>query len=342
MQGLIKSGMQVRKFVPHSPVPVAVVAGAEAVSATRVPEKGRRFAPTLKPEGFDQLAHDARNVLAALKLYCELLAEPGVLTAANAHYAQELEAISDTASKLVESLSAPRRSRLWQDGMPVSRGASFQEAELPDGEAALIRATDLSDPWPSDCVDDLGHELFEMRPLLAAIAGPRIQLEIEAMPCGGRCLLSTEDLTRVMLNLVHNASEAMPDGGRLRITSQHGEGLSFLDPDLIPEGRPQTVVIAVEDSGPGIPKEILDQILSPGFTTRQAASSWRGHAHRGLGLSIVRGLIEAAGGTVRIGSAALGGARFELELPITSGMYEMANGARLMADSAGEACIECR
>ena len=156
------------------------------------------------------------------------------------------------------------------------------------------------------------------------------------MPCGGRSRISREDLTRVMLNLVRNASEAMPDGGRVRITAQYGEGLSFLKPELAPNGCSRTVMIAVEDSGSGIPEELRDEIFVPGFTTRQTAASWPEQPHRGLGLSIVRGLVEGAGGTARARSAAGGGARFELELPVTSGMYEMANTGRLVADSAGK------
>ena len=184
-------------------------------------------------------------------------------------------------------------------------------------------------------VDDLGLELFKMRPLLAGIAGPRVELEIAAMPCGGRCRVSGEDLTRVMLNLVRNASEAMPEGGRLRVTAQYGDGLSFLEPGLVPDGYPRTVTITVEDSGPGIPKEMLEEIFLPGFSTRRISAGWPDPPHRGMGLSIVRELVEAAGGTARACSTLGRGARFELELPITSGMYEIANTARLVADEAG-------
>jgi len=333
MQGLAKAQARVSKFVPHTPVPgPAVVDAKEGSAAPR--NAGRRLAPTLKPEGFDQLAHDARNVLSALKLYCELLAEPGVLTAGNGHYAQELEAISETAAKLVERLAAPRRSVLHESGPGSAlRGIAGRESEAVTGDGFV--AADLSGAWPADAVEDLGQALFEMRPLLAGIAGPRVELEIAAMPCSGRSRLSKEDLTRVMLNLVRNASEAMSQGGRLRITAQYGRGLSFLDPGLIPDGCPRTVVIAVEDTGPGVPKEIEQEIFSPGFTTREDAAIWPQQPHRGLGLSIVRSLLEAAGGTAGVCPGTGNGARFELELPVTSGMYEITNTVRLVADAAG-------
>lgn len=157
-------------------------------------------------------------------------------------------------------------------------------------------AADLSGTWATDGVDDVGRELLEMRPLLAGIAGPRVELEIAAMPCGCPIHLSKEDLTRVMLNLVRNARDAMPEGGRLRITAQYGEGPSFLEPGLIPDGRPRTVTIAVEDSGPGIPQDILEETFLPGFTTRPATAGWPQESHRGLGLSIVRSLVGRRAG----------------------------------------------
>lgn len=88
MQGLVKATARVKKFVPHSPDPSHVVTDAKEVSPITPTPRYGRLAPRLRPEGFDQLAHDARNVLSALRLYCELLAEPGVLTPVNCHYAR--------------------------------------------------------------------------------------------------------------------------------------------------------------------------------------------------------------------------------------------------------------
>ncbi|MBV8436138.1 MAG: hypothetical protein JOY95_01335, partial [Silvibacterium sp.] len=186
MQGLIKSPARMKRFVSHPPVPGPVVIDSKDGSADRLARKGRRSTPMLQPEGFDQLAHDARNVLSTLRLYCELLAEPGVLTAGNGHYAQELGAISDTASKLVERLSASRRAGLERGDKTAARRSSGWRPEVNSGETGATSAADLSGPWPMECVDDLGRELLEMRHLLAGIAGPRVQFEIAAMPCGGR------------------------------------------------------------------------------------------------------------------------------------------------------------
>ena len=329
MQGLMKTPTRVGKFVPHP---------AEEITDQKLPKLAGTL-PRLKPERFDQLAHDARNVLSALKLYCGLLAEPGVLTCGHDHYAQELQAITETASRLVERLAAPRRARSGRRG-PKEPNA-LQEVRVSASKTNFDKAFSWGGPWHEETADDLASELCGMRPLLAAIAGPGIELEVETLPCRGRTWLSKEDLTRVMLNLVRNASEALPPGGKVRITAQYGDGLSFLADGELPGASPRSIVIAVEDSGPGIPEGLREEIFTAGFTTRDTASSWPEVPHRGLGLAIVRSLIEAAGGTARACSSPGGGARFELDLPITSGMYEILDNSGLVADSTMKGCIEC-
>jgi signal transduction histidine kinase len=331
MQSLAKVPTRISKFVPHTQV------------SQRTQPRSRL--PVLKEEHFDQLAHDARNVLSAMRLYCELLAEPGVLTEANSHYAQELQAVSNTASQLMERLAAPRRTGLRRNA--VSRMAQGL-AEKRKAGLRVHMANDTFRPvapaelaGPQNVVTDLGAELRNMQPLLTAIAGPRIRLEIDTLPCEGRTRLSSEDLSRVMLNLVRNASEAMPGGGKVRISSQYGDGLSFLDIRLVPDTLPRSVAITVEDSGPGIPEDLREEIFRAGFTTHTAIPEWPATRHLGLGLSIVRDLIEAAGGTARVGSSPAGRTRFELELPVTSGMYEMTGQSGLVADSVAKGCIEC-
>ena len=329
MQGLVKAPSRIRKFVPHS---------AEAPADQRN-QRSASPVPVLKPERFDQLAHDARNVLSAMKLYCELLGEPGVLSEGHHHYAEELQAVSDTASRLLERIAAPRRAEARRAQPAGSRRHTPNGAEVK--LAQQRPGTYPADPWPGTPADDLGADLLAMRPLLAAIAGPRIELEMETLPCAGRTRISKEDVTRIMLNLVRNASEAMPGGGRVRITAQYGGGLSFLEAVQIPADYPHIVAITLEDTGQGIPEDLREMIFHPGFSTRVEGPGWPGAQHRGLGLSIVRGLIEAAGGSVRASAAPGGGARFELQLPVTSGMYELTGARRLVADSAGKGCIEC-
>ncbi len=251
--------------------------------------------------GLDDLAHDARNLLSTLQVCSELLAAPGVLSAEYSHYAQELQGVAATGTQLIEKL-------VWasQAKPAVSEARSVLEPEKPD---------------------DLGLELRGLTPLLTAIAGSRVSLTIECMPCAGSTHLSRENLTRILINLVRNAAEAMGGVGKIRVTAQYGDGLSFLESKSGGERAMQrcqpTVVIAVQDNGPGIPESIRGQIYTRGFTTRKRPDvRGKGRDIRGQGLSIVRSLVEAAGGAVRVVSRKGRGARLELEVPVTYGMCE--------------------
>ncbi len=86
----------------------------------------------------------------------------------------------------------------------------------------------------------------------------------------------------------------------------------------------QTVQLAVEDSGPGIPAEILETVFEP-FVTHGHEARRQG---TGLGLAIGRGIVQRHGGTIRAGASAdLGGARFDIELPRTQRVMAAATGA---------------
>lgn len=238
---------------------------------------GSLIASRQEKEPLAAIAHDARNVLTALDLCCDLLAEPGVLAQEYRHFADELRSVASAGSGLLEQLTALR----------IGGRASRTMRSLP--------------------IDDLAAEVRRLKRPLAALAGPKIALEMECLSCFGRVHLSPEALARILINLTRNAAEAIPQGGRIRITVQQGGGGSFLDGEHWPA---RTVLLCVQDSGPGIPAEQLEHIFEAGVTTKEASA-----VNRGLGLSIVRRLAQTAGGAVRA-IPALGGARFEVELPL--------------------------
>lgn len=249
---------------------------------------------TLRQEGGDALAlsaiaHDARNVVTALSLCSELIAEPGVLGAGHGHYAQEIRSIAEVAGQLVRRLSA------------YTRTTSYAQE---DSAAAVA---------------DLPSAVQQLRGLLNAVAGPAISVAIECLPCAGGLRLSVESLTRILMNLVRNAADAMPGGGHIRITAQMSGGGSFLWtlPETMIPADSGKVVLAVEDDGPGIPPDRLNVIFNPGYSTRQTGRPWPEAPRRGLGLSIVRRLVKEAGGAVRAVVLPGRGARFEIELPLT-------------------------
>jgi signal transduction histidine kinase len=99
-------------------------------------------------------------------------------------------------------------------------------------------------------------------------------------------------LRQVLMNLTLNALDATPGGGWVRVSAS---------------ATPESVVMAVEDSGAGVPPELRERIFEPFFTTKPAGS--------GLGLPMVHAIVTQHGGTVTVESAQGGGARFVLRLP---------------------------
>ena len=272
-------------------------AGAFLETASTLPPS-----PKTSPDRRDtlaRLAHDVRNVFSSLLLYGNLLSAPGVLGPEHSHFAPELESMAQSAVGLMEKILA----------LAASDPAPSAVAPPPATMNAL----------PTLPVTDLAAELRQMQPLLAAIAGPAVRVSLAAMPCAGLTRLAVEDLTRIMVNLIRNAADAMPYGGEVRITAQYGEGHSFLDGGSRAAFRPPSgLLLTVSDNGPGIPAHLRTRIFKTGFTTRNQRHSPGAPVpcRRGLGLNTVRQLIESAGGTISVASPSVPGARFEISLPL--------------------------
>jgi signal transduction histidine kinase len=103
-------------------------------------------------------------------------------------------------------------------------------------------------------------------------------------------------LEQVLINLITNATHAVENGGRIVVRAQ--------------VESPSAALLEVADSGPGIPDEDRDKIFEPFFTTK---SDGKG---TGLGLPIVRNIVEQHRGEIRVERSDLGGAAFRVILPI--------------------------
>jgi signal transduction histidine kinase len=260
-------------------------------------------------ESLAEVAHDARNMVTALGLYCDLLEEPGVLAAPFLHYGNELRLLASASRRLVEKLVALEGRNAAADAPAES---SQPDLTILPAESAVgdpIQRARRWDLMPAEAVECLAEDLMANRNLLSALAGPAVVLSMSAEGGEQPVRLNCEDLTRVLVNLVKNAAEAIPTGGNIWIAlSEQSAGL----------GTTPWLTLTVEDDGPGIPLEALEQIFESGFTTRTKGVYENGVwqvAHRGLGLSIARSIVEAAGGRVHAKNRDLGGARIEIELP---------------------------
>jgi two-component system NtrC family sensor kinase len=101
-------------------------------------------------------------------------------------------------------------------------------------------------------------------------------------------------LQQVFFNIILNAYQVMPEGGKLHITSRLQEG---------------TVQAVFSDTGPGIPKENIHHIFDPFFTTKEVGEG------TGLGLSVSYGIVKQHGGTIEVQSENGSGATFIVKLP---------------------------
>ena len=132
----------------------------------------------------------------------------------------------------------------------------------------------------------------EVRCLLAPqLAAQGIETSID-VPAGQVICADREMIRRVVLNLVLNALDAMPDGGSLVITSALGRW---------------GVELEIADSGPGLSEEAQQRIFEPFFTTKQGGT--------GLGLAIVYQIAQAHGGAVTTVNCPEGGAAFTISIP---------------------------
>jgi signal transduction histidine kinase len=111
-----------------------------------------------------------------------------------------------------------------------------------------------------------------------------------------RAGINRQELQQVLLNLIINAIQVMPEGGRLVLRTR----------DWVQEGTACGVVLEVSDTGPGLPEQVREQLFRPFFTTRSDGN--------GLGLWISQGLVERYGGGIEAGNAERGGAVFTVRL----------------------------
>src|SRR5688500_5794087 len=150
-------------------------------------------------------------------------------------------------------------------------------------------------------VVDLNVILRNAERLLRRLIGEDVELVMDLRAELPPVRADVAQLEQVIVNLAINARDAMPSGGRLRIhTALRAAG----------RGEPaQHVVLGVQDSGEGIPENVLPHIFEPFFTTKAPD---RG---TGLGLATVYGIVQQAGGRISVESTRGGGTRFEILLP---------------------------
>jgi two-component system NtrC family sensor kinase len=140
----------------------------------------------------------------------------------------------------------------------------------------------------------------------------RVRLENDLDPRVPPVVASADQLKQVLLNMLLNAQQAMPEGGNIYLSTRvaHGADQEFLLTD--------SVHIVIRDTGKGIPEEILPHIFEPFFSTKDEKGT-------GLGLWVSYGIVQNHGGSIRVRSREGRGTTFSIALPI--GGPSDANGA---------------
>ena len=217
------------------------------------------------------LAHEIRNPLASIKTSVELLEERARAEgdAVAPRRLELLQVLGEETDRLNRILTRFLQFARVEGGRDDPAPARSLLGEVVVGTVALVRQQ---------------------------LDASRVRVELEPADLDLQVAIAEDHLRQVLLNLVLNACEAMPDGGVIRFRAA--------------KKTADTVVVAVEDSGPGIPDELARSVFDPFFSTREGGV--------GLGLSIVSRLLEAEGGSIALDRACAAGARFLVTLPRAS------------------------
>ena len=220
------------------------------------------------------VAHDFNNLLTVINGYSQLLLEDRRLDEANQRTVTEILKAGERAAGLTAQLLAYSRKQVLQ-----------------------MRPLDLN------------NTVQELRSMLQRLVGEDVEVRIALKASAGTVQADPHQLEQVVMNLLVNAKDAMPAGGRVLIETANVE----LDENYVrthpgvQAGR--YVMLAVSDTGVGMDKQIQRNIFEPFFTTKGLGKG------TGLGLSTVQGIVAQSGGYIDVYSEPGHGTTFKIYLP---------------------------
>jgi PAS domain S-box-containing protein len=275
MDIISKDGRILHMEISHRPVleagkAVAVQSIARDITARLNLETQLRQAQKMEALGrlAGGVAHDFNNLLGVILGYSDLLAH-----------------------RLPEG---PDRAKMEQVSEAARRGATLTRQLLAFSRKQFLDTQPLS----------LNALISDLSAILRRLLGEPIRLELQLDPAAGIVRADPGQMQQVILNLASNARDAMPDGGRLRISTRN------LQRTLPGRAAPAWFVeLAVHDTGAGMDEQTQRHAFDPFFTTKP-----RGRG-TGLGLATVHGVVEQSGGVVELSSAPGAGATFRILLP---------------------------
>lgn len=229
----------------------------------------------------------------------------GQLTGGVAHdFNNLLTVILGNAELLAETLGdMPKLSGLAR----ATADAAVRGSELTGHLLAFARRQPLNPK-----AADLGSIIAGMQPMLVRTLGEHVVISLSLQPDPWPVMVDRSLFENVILNLVLNARDAMPDGGQLSIRLVN-IALQAIDTTALDDISPgDYVCITVSDSGLGMSREALARVFDPFYTTKDVGKG------SGLGLSMVHGFVKQSGGAIRIYSRPGEGTTVQIYLPGTS------------------------
>ena len=182
--------------------------------------------------------------------------------------------------------------------------AALRGAELTQRLLAFARRQPLQ-----PCTTDVNTLIVDAARLLRPTLGEHIEIESAFEDGAWTALVDPSQLTAALINLAINARDAMPDGGKLVLETgnvQLDDSYARVHDEVAPGPY---VMIAVSDTGHGIPAALLDKVFEPFFTTKGAGKG------TGLGLSMVYGFVKQSNGHIKIYSEEGHGTTIKIYLP---------------------------
>ena len=247
-----------------------LIAMIEDRSAQRRAEERLREAEKMEVIGrlAGSVAHDFNNILTGILLYSDLL------------------------------LSSIERDSPLRPNAEEIRIAGEQGAALTQQLLAIARKEK-----PQRRPVQLNEVLASTQKLLRRLIGEQIELQTVPGADLGMVLADPAQLRQIILNLALNARDAMPQGGRITISTSA---------TTIPETRAPGVWLVVADNGSGMDAETRAHLFEPFFTTKKAGSG------KGLGLATVDRIVKEAGGKIEVASESGRGTKFTVILPVVT------------------------
>lgn len=246
--------------------------------ATKLKTLEAQFVQSQKMQAIGQLAggvaHDFNNLLTAISGHCDLL------------LLRHDEGDQDYGDLVQIHQNSNRAASL------VLQLLAFSRKQTLTLEVIEIR----------DTLDELAH-------LLNRLVGEKITLTLKHDPDLPPIRADKRQLEQVIMNLVVNARDAMPDGGEVKIETRTEQLVEPYERDraVVPPGK--YVVVSVSDQGVGIPNDKLPKIFEPFFTTKRTGEG------TGLGLSMAYGIVKQTGGYIFADSVLGSGTNFTLYFP---------------------------